>query len=131
VLERKSTFEEGLESFRQEYDAIKNLKGKWLDRIILSSYFKYSAMQRKLTANKKKEKLFKAAPQDYYRKNKLAVRFWVMIGPTAQITTQMICSVINRFDIFCWLMIIGFNSIAVIMWVVQRNIDKSFKAKAA
>jgi hypothetical protein len=88
-------------------------------------------MQRKLTANKKKEKLFKAAPQDYYRKNKLAVRFWVMIGPTAQITTQMICSVINRFDIFCWLMIIGFNSIAVIMWVVQRNIDKSFKAKAA
>jgi phosphatidylglycerophosphate synthase len=129
VLERKSTFEEGLESFRQEYDAIKNVKGKWLDRIILSSYFKYSAMQRKLTANKKKEKLFKAVPQDYYRKNRLAVRLWVMIGPTAQITTQMICSVINRFDIFCWLMIIGFNSIAVIMWIVQRNIDKSFKAK--
>src|SRR6185369_4255337 len=76
VLERKSTFEEGLESFKQEYEAIKNVKGKWLDRVILNSYFKYSAMQRRLTANKKKEKLFKASSQDYYRRNKTAVRLW-------------------------------------------------------
>ena len=130
VLQRKSTFEEGLQAFREEYEAIKGQRGKWLDRIIISSYFKYSALQRRLVSKKKKEKLFKANPEDYYKKNKIAVRFWVMIGPTAQITVQMICSVINRFDIFCWTMIIGFNAIAAIMWVVQRNIDKSFKKAA-
>lgn len=127
VLQRKSTFEEGLQAFREEYETIKDRKDKWLDKIIISSYFKYSALQRRLVSKKKKEKLFKADPQDYYKKNKIAVRFWVLIGPTAQITVQMICSVINRFDIFCWTMIIGFNAIAAIMWIVQRNIDKSFK----
>ncbi len=130
VLERKSTFEEGLEAFRQEYEVIRNQKGKWLDRMIIRSYFQYSAIQRKLVGKKKREKLFKATPQDYYKKNKLPVRFWVMIGPTSQITVQMVCSVINRFDIFCWTMIIGFNSVAAILWIIQRNIDKTFKARA-
>ena len=59
----------------------------------------------------------------------MPVRLWVMIGPTSQITVQMICSVINRFDIFCWIMIIGFNSIAAIMWLIQYNVDKTFKTQ--
>ena len=128
VLQRKSTFDEGMDAFREEYQAIKNVKGKWFDRFIISCYFQYSALQRRLTAKKKKAKLFKATPEEYYKKNKAAVRVWVSIGPTAQITVLMICSVINRFDIFCWTMLIGFNSIAAIMWIVQRNIDKKFKS---
>jgi len=31
-----------------------------------------------------------------------------------------------RVDIFCWIMIIGFNAIAAIAWLIQNNIDKSF-----
>jgi phosphatidylglycerophosphate synthase len=129
VLQRKSTFEEDLESFREEYNAIKDQKNKWLDRWIIMAYFKYSDFQRKLIAKKKGEKLFKATPQEYYKKNKQAVRLWVSIGPTSQITALMICSAINRFDIFFWLMIGVFNAIAVIMTLVQRNIDITFKTK--
>ena len=127
VQRRKSTFEEGLDSFREEYNAIKDRNDKWLDRIILNLYFRYSAFKNNLAVKKKREKLFKATPEDYYKRNKTAVRFWVMIGPTAQITTVIICSLINRFDIFCWVMIIGFNGVAAIMRIVQRNIDMSFK----
>lgn len=127
VLQRKSTFDEDMQSFRQEYEQIRYQKGKWADRIILDLYFKYSAMQRKLTGNKKKIKKFEATPQEYYAENKLAVRMWVMIGPTAQITMQMLFSILNRFDIFFWLMIIGFNAWATIMWIVQRRIDNTFK----
>ncbi len=127
VLQRKSTFEEDFESFQDEYNAIKNQPGKWLDKIIIRSYFKYSAFQRRLVGTKKKEKLFKASPQDYYKKNKTAIRFWVLIGPTSQITAIMICSVFNRFDIFFWLILVGFNSIALALWLIQRNIDKAFK----
>ncbi len=131
VLQRKSTFEEGLQSFREEYEIIKDQKGKWLDRMIIRSYFIYSDIQNRLAAKKRKEKLFKATPEDYYKKNKIAIRFWVFIGPTSQVTALMICSAFNRLDIFFWLMIGLFNVIAAAMWVIQYNIDKTFKTVRA
>lgn len=131
VLQRKSTFEEGLQSFREEYEIIKDQKGKLLDRMIIRSYFIYSDIQNRLAAKKRKEKLFKATPEDYYKKNKIAIRFWVFIGPTSQVTALMICSAFNRLDIFFWLMIGLFNVIAAAMWVIQYNIDKTFKTVRA
>lgn len=127
VLQRKSTFEEDLDAFRQEYDAIKDVKGMWLDRWVIKTYFKYSAFQDKLTSKKRGEKLFTATPQEYYKKNKIAARFWVNIGPTAQITAIMLFSAINRFDIYFWIIIGVFNAVGIIMWLIQRNIDKTFK----
>jgi phosphatidylglycerophosphate synthase len=127
VLQRKSTFEEDLDAFHEEYNAIKDIKNMWFDRWVIKTYFKYSAFQAKLTSKKKGEKLFKATPAEYYKKNKVAARAWVTIGPTAQITAIMICSAINRFDIYFWLIIGVFNAIAVITWLVQRNIDRTFK----
>lgn len=127
ILQKKSTFEEDLDSFKQEYNRIKDQRGKWFDRWIIKAYFKYSALQRKLTAKKEGVKLFTASPQEYYKKNKVAIRLWVLIGPTAQVTILMICSFLNRFDIFFWLIIGLFNAIGVIMLIVQRNIDKTFK----
>ena len=127
VLQRKSTFEEDLDSFRDEYNAIKDKKDMWLDRWIIRTYFKYSALQDKLTSKKRGEKLFKATPEEYYKKNKTIAKFWVNIGPTAQITAIMICSAINRFDIYFWIIIGLFNISGIITWLVQRNIDKTFK----
>lgn len=129
VLQRKSTFEENMDSFREEYNTIKDQKNKWLDRWILRRYFDYSAFQEKLISKKKGEKLFKATPEEYYKKNKSIARVWVNIGPTAQITAIMVCSIINRFDIYFWLIIGVFNAIAAIAWIVQRNIDKTFIPK--
>ena len=131
VLQRKSTFEEGLEAFREEYAAIKDKKGKWLDRVVIRSYFIYSDIQNRLAAKKRKEKLFKASPQDYYKKNKTAIRVWVFIGPTSQVTALMLCTAFNRLDIFFWLMIGLFNVIAAAMWMIQFNIDKTFKTATA
>jgi phosphatidylglycerophosphate synthase len=127
VLQRKSTFEEDLDSFRDEYNAIKDKKDMWLDRWIIRTYFKYSALQDKLTSKKRGEKLFKATPEEYYKKNKTIAKFWVNIGPTAQITAIMICSAINRFDIYFWIIIGLFNVVGITTWFVQRAIDKTFK----
>lgn len=126
VLERKSTFEEDLEEFRQEYNSIKNQKGKWFDRTIISIYLKYSNFQNNLAAKKSSEKLFKATPAGFYAKNKTIIRFWVLLGPTSQITVLILCSVINRFDIYFWIMNIGFNAVLLINWLVQKSIDKKF-----
>ncbi|MCP4176402.1 MAG: CDP-alcohol phosphatidyltransferase family protein [bacterium] len=126
VLERKSTFEEDLEEFSQEYEAIKNQKNKWFDRTIIAIYLKYANLQDNLAAKKSNEKLFKATPEEYYKKNKTIIRFWVLLGPTSQVSTLILCSIFNRFDIFFGIMIIGFNTIALINWLTQRSIDKTF-----
>ena len=127
VLERKSTFEEDLEEFRQEYKSIKNQKGKWFDRIIISIYLKYSGLQNNLAAKKSSEKLFKATSSEFLAKNKIIVRFWVLLGPTSQVTTLILCSIFNCFEIYFWIMNVGFNSIILINWLVQKNIDKQFR----
>lgn len=129
VLKRQSTFEEDMDSFKEEYNTIKDQKNKRLDRWILRRYFDYSTFQEKLTAKKKGEKLFKATPEEYYKKNKAIARVWVNIGPTAQITAIMIFSVTGRFDIYFWVIIGVFNAIAATAWIVQRNIDKTFIPK--
>ena len=125
VLDRKSTFEEELDDFKNEYIQIKGKKGKSFDRFIIGLYLKYNNIQSKLTANKKTDKSFKTTPQEYFKKNKTIIRFWIILGPTSQISTLIICSIINRFDVFFWIMILGFNLLALVLWIIQHQIDKS------
>jgi phosphatidylglycerophosphate synthase len=126
VLKRKNTFEEGIEEYKKEYESIKNQKGKWLHKIIIYIYLIYSNIQRKLAARKKREKSFNATPQDYFNKNRIIIRFWVFIGPSAKITALILCSLFCRFDLFFSIVIGGFNILAVSLWIIQHQIDKSF-----
>jgi phosphatidylglycerophosphate synthase len=126
VLKRKNTFKEGIEECKNEYGIIKNQKGKWFERSVIFIYLIYAKLQSKLTARKKKEKSFNAVPQDFYSRNRLIIRFWVFIGPSANITTLIICSLFFRFDIFFWIVIGVFNILAVLLWIIQRQIDKFF-----
>jgi len=127
VRGRGSNFEKEIEEFKNEYDFLKKQKGKRSERIVLLIYLKYSALQRVFVARKKKTKSFITTSQEYFQKNKLIIRFWLLLGPTTEITTLVICSFINRFDIFIWIIIIGFNTLAAILWPVQQIIDKTFK----
>jgi len=126
----KTSYEEELEEFKNEYEKIRNQKGKRFDRIVLLIYFRYSALQRLLVARKKRTKLFITTPQEYFQKNKIIIRFWLLLGPTTEITSLIICSFFNRFDVFIWMIIIGFNGLAVILWPVQQIIDKTFKRES-
>jgi phosphatidylglycerophosphate synthase len=126
VLGRKNMFEEDLEDYKKEYDAIKDDKSKWLTKFIISIYLKYMKFQGSLTAKKKDANLFNTTKEEYFKKNKNAIRLWVLLGPTSQITVMIVCAMFMRVDIFCWIMMIGFNAIAAIAWVLQKNIDKSF-----
>jgi len=126
VLERKNTFDEGMEEFRNEYKNLQNQKGKWFDKAIIYLYLEYSIVQRKLAAKRKGEKLFKASPMEYYNKNRRIIRFWVTMGPTAKISALIICSLFCRFDIFFWIVIGFFNALAAALLIIQLQIDKHF-----
>lgn len=125
VSGRRTSFENDIEEYTKEYESIKYRKGKRLDRMILQIYFKYSSLQRLLVGKKKKTKLFVTTSREYFRKNKIIIRFWVLLGPTTQLTALIICSFINRFDIFIWIIIAVLNSLALILWPIQKIIDKT------
>ena len=127
VSGRKSNSEKDFEECRKEFESLKNKKGKGFDRMVLRIYFKYTELQRFIIARKKKTKLFITTSQEYYQKNKNIMRFWVILGPTTQVTTLIICSFLNRLDIFIWIIIAVFNCLAAILWIFQAIIDKTLK----
>ena len=126
VLDRKNTFEEDLDDYKKEYNKLKDDKNKWVTKIIIRMYLRYMKLQSNIVSKKKDKKVFKTTSQEYYKKNKIAIRLWVLTGPTSQITAMIICTMFMRVDIFCWIMIAGFNGIAILTWILQKNIDKSF-----
>jgi phosphatidylglycerophosphate synthase len=124
VLVREKTLDSELDTFQQEFNKIKDQKNKWFDKILIGLYLRYAAFQDKMTTKPDIVEI-KISPEVYYEKNKSIIRSWVILGPTTQITLLIICSIFNRFDIFFGIMIIGFNILAFINWLIQRRIDKS------
>ena len=127
---RKNNFEEGLRKYRQVYILAKQQKGKWFERTILIIYLKYCGFQRLLVARRKQSKTIEVSPQDYYKKNRIMMRLWLFIGPTSQISNLIICSLFHRIDLFVWIVLIGFNGLAVILWVIQKIIERTSKSIA-
>jgi hypothetical protein len=126
VLQRQDTFNEGMEEYRTEYDKIKNQEGKWFSKFIFLIYLAYSSIQRFLTPKKKKITSISTTPDRYFKLNHIIIRFWVFMGPSAKITILILCSLYCRFDIFFWIVIGGFNILAVLLWLIQYRIDKLY-----
>ena len=126
VMSRNNTFEEGIREYRNQYIKLKIQKDKWFKKSIIYIYLVYSKVQRSLTTKKKREEFYNADPKDYYRKNRILIRLWVFMGPSAMRTTLMICSIFALFHIYFIITIGVFNILAVILWIIQRQVDKSY-----
>ena len=86
-------------------------------------------LQRQLIAKRKRKKFISSTPEKYFKANRIIIRFWVFMGPSAKITILILCSFFCRFDIFFWIVIGGFNILAVLLWLIQYRIDKTFETQ--
>jgi hypothetical protein len=125
---RKNNFEDGLQEFKDAYELVKHQKGKWFEKWVILFYLRFSAMQRVLVARKKQTKALNVSPQEYYKKNRIIMRFWLILGPTTQITNIILFSLFQRFDLFMWVVLFGFNGLAIVLWITQKIIDKTYKS---
>ena len=116
VMQRNNKSEEDLDLYRHD--------GNWFERSIIFLYAVYSKIQSKMTSGRKRGTITGTSPQEYYERNRILVRFWVFIGPSAARTALIICSLFSRFDIYFWITILVFNIIAAILWLVQLRVDK-------
>jgi phosphatidylglycerophosphate synthase len=123
----KSNFSTDIIKFRKEYVSLRNQKKEKINRLILCLYLRYTLVQSSLITKKKDSGLV-AGPEEYYEKNKKIMRLWVVLGPSMEITLLLIFSFLNRIDIFILLILTLFNFLALVLWIKQSMIDKTFKS---
>ena len=113
-----STWEEK-KKFTAELNKIKHLQGKLLEKILIAVYLGYSHLQ--LFKIDKKEEYDRKA---YYHSNKLLIRLWFWIGPTAGAFIIIISAILFRPIIF-FIYTIGLANIyMIVLWIIQVKTNK-------
>jgi len=123
ILNRANTLGDSLKEFENEYATLKNVRGRYFDRFILWLYLKYSFLQIKFSSGN--DHGFDAG--DYYRKNRSILHLWTYLGPTTEFTFLIICSLLNRLDVFLFGLIIAGNLFAGFLFFIQSRINRTLK----
>ena len=116
--ESTSTWEEK-KKFTAELNKIKHLPGKWLEKILIAVYLGYSHLQ--LFHLDEKEEYDR---ETYYHSNKLLIRLWFWIGPTAGAFIIIISALIFRPVIFFAYTIGLANIYMLVLWIIQVKTNK-------
>jgi len=125
-LNRISILEEELQQFKLEYEQLKKISGRSIEKIIINIYLHYSLIQSKIiSANKNTSSSKNFDRTDYVKKNKKIIHFWTYLGPTTQWSFLIITCLIRRIDIYLLGLVIAGNLLAVIMFTVQYLIDRN------
>jgi hypothetical protein len=132
VLKRVSILDEGLKVFEDEFERLKNVKGRYFDKVIIWIYLQYSAIQQKVTNPKPDQEKIKPniSSEEYAKKNRPLIRLWTFLGPTTQWTFLIITSFFNRIDIYLLGIFIAGNILAIIFYFFQSKADKSLNLKS-
>ena len=118
-----STWEEK-KKFTDELNAIKHQKGKLFEKVLIVVYLGYSRLQ-----------LFKIDDQEvydrqtYYNYNKLLIKLWFWIGPTASAFIIIISAFLFRPIIFFAFTIGLANIYMIILWIIQVKVNKKILIK--
>ena len=113
-----STWEEK-KKFSTELNKIKHLRGKLLDKILIAVYLGYSHLQ--LFRLDEKEEYDR---KTYYHSNKLLIRLWFWIGPTAGAFIIIISAILFRPIIFFVYTIGLANIYMIVLWIIQVKTNK-------
>ena len=87
------------------------------------------ALQQRLVARKLEDKPLKFNREEYLKKNHFILQLWLVIGPTTQITTIVVFSFFQRFDLLVWVVAAGYNALALLLWIAQQFIDRTHKTQ--
>lgn len=131
VLNRVSVLDEGIKIFEDEFERLKRVKGRYFDKAVIWIYLKYSDIQQKVT-NPKTEEL-KSKPsisaEEYAKQNLLLIRLWTLLGTTSQWTFLILTSLLNRIDIYLLGILVIWNILAIVFYILQSRADYKLKLK--
>ena len=130
AFNRDATLGESLKEFEEESEKLNKSKGKYFQKFVVWIYLKYSSAQLTASADKDSSDVVKYDRDDYLKKNKRILHFWTYLGPTTELTLIIVASFLNRLDLFIWTMVVVGNIYALILFIVQTQINKKIKLVA-
>ncbi len=128
VSKKPVSLAEELQEFKEELASMKQRKCCPLSRTLLKTYINYMGVQKGVTGKQKTERyIIEHCYNEFYNINILLIRFWTFLGPTTQISSLIIFSLIGRVDLFFYWMLIPANLYYLILKIVQLYTDKQIK----
>lgn len=123
VLARQPVLDKGVEEFRNEYNRMKSANEKPFDRTVIRVYLAYSAVQSRIIADRQPADAPKVDAGMFYARNKVLIHCWTYLGPTTQWTLLIICSFLNRLDVYLvGVGVIG-SILAAVLFIIQKRTD--------
>lgn len=130
VLNRVSVLDEGMKIFEDEFERLKRVKGRYFDKAVIWIYLKYSHIQQKVTGPKIEEKNKpEISSKEYEKNNRWLIHLWTFLGPTTQWTFLFITSFLNRIDIYLLGILVLWNILAIVFYILQSRADYKLKLK--
>ncbi|TKG96957.1 CDP-alcohol phosphatidyltransferase family protein [Puteibacter caeruleilacunae] len=129
ALNRKGVLDDGIEEFQQYYNELNKQQGHAIDKLVIGIYLKYSRLQQGLTKTSV-QKTVKYDSSLFCQKNKGIMHLWTYLGPATQWTFLIVCVAFNCVNVYLWGLIIAFNTVALILYVVQSRIDRTVQLSA-
>jgi hypothetical protein len=128
MLRRTSTFEEDLEEFRREYEDLRARGTAPFDRFIIGVYLGYSRLQRRLSSGKGELSFLATVdPARYYKANTRMLKFWLLLGPTSQLTFVIIAALLNSLETYVLLIFTVGNILALAFYIAQARINRKLE----
>lgn len=118
VYHKVSSLNEEIVEYSDEKERLKNIKGKYLEKFLISVYLTYSNLQK----NSTKHLELNVTPEEYKSKNKLLLRCWSWLGSTTHMVLLIIFSIMNRIDLYLLLTITLGNFIFIILMIWQKSV---------
>lgn len=129
VLRRRSTFDAEITAFEHERARMQRESGHGIERFLIAAYLAYSRVQRRITSRGGQPgRLSSVDPHTYYQRNRVLLRFWLLLGPTTQITFLVICALIGRIDVYVFGLVIVGNLWALALLPFQSRINRQLHA---
>lgn len=125
VYQKVSNLDDEIIEYTEEQEKLRKEKGRYMEKVLISVYLSYSKFQK----NSSKYEQLNVSSEEYKRKNKFLLRMWSWIGSTTHMVVLIIFSLMNRIDLYLIVTVTLGNLMFLILWIVQRNVIKSFNTK--
>lgn len=118
ALGKANSIQQDLEDYSELYLELKQQKGKYLEKLLISFYIGYTKIQLKENGSKR------SYPQeDYYRANKPLLMLWHWIGPATHIFILVLSAVLYEPMVFFFYVIILGNIWMLVLQFFQVKIN--------
>lgn len=125
VYHKASSVDEEIQEYSEEMEALRNVKGRHLEKLLISLYLAYSTFQKNSTRHIE----LNVTPEEYMSKNKLLLRLWSWIGSTTHMVLLIIFALLNRIDLYLITTVTIGNLIFVILLVMQKTVLNKLSSK--